>query len=268
MSLLILHYSYSFRKTSTVFSYFWKLFRKTDRSLITNWLLPIISVLALGRVRHFAPLKLYPDGPMYVVTGTISLDDAILESLDWRLRCCYNNEIFILVTGEGAIKKWYPLYLHLAFQLSSLKHTRLFVTGWANFQHRGAFHLIAWPIRPEFLSLYQCQNLVCVSQISSEKEPHSNFIYIFRLDICPKLKHFVLHSTFWLVRVNEKRPLTAWRYTYIYQWENNTSIRFIRCYTKNRFHIYKMANKKILDLFNLLDPVKCHAVLKSKPITA
>ena len=42
----------------------------------------------------------------------------------------------------------------------------------------GAFHLMAWPVRPEFESLFQLKNLVYVSQISSENGPHSNFIEI------------------------------------------------------------------------------------------
>jgi hypothetical protein len=209
---------------------------------------------------------------MYVVTCTISLDNAILESLDWRLRCCYNNEIFILVTGEVAIKKWYPLYLHLAFQLSSLKHTRLFVTGWANFQHRGAFHLIAWPIRPEFLSPYQWQNLVCihVSQISSEKEPHSNFIYIFRLDIYVQssnvlccIQHF---DRFVLMKI-----CALWLPGGIPTFISEKIILLfvsLDVILRTDFIYIKWQIKKILDLFNLLDPVKCHAVLKSKPITA
>ena len=48
---------------------------------------------------------------------------------------------------------------------------------------QGAFHLMAWPVRPGFLSLYQWTDLVYVSQISSENGPHSiNFIKIFRSD--------------------------------------------------------------------------------------
>jgi hypothetical protein len=38
---------------------------------------------------------------------------------------------------------------------------------------QGAFHLMAWPVRPEFLFLYQWKDLVDVSQISSENGPHS-----------------------------------------------------------------------------------------------
>jgi hypothetical protein len=41
---------------------------------------------------------------------------------------------------------------------------------------------MAWPVRPEFLSLHQWKDLVYVSQISSENGPHSNFIWSFRSD--------------------------------------------------------------------------------------
>jgi hypothetical protein len=50
--------------------------------------------------------------------------------------------------------------------LSKLKHS------WNNHQTftlLGSFHLMAWPVRPEFLFLYQWKDLVSVSQISSRK---------------------------------------------------------------------------------------------------
>jgi hypothetical protein len=41
---------------------------------------------------------------------------------------------------------------------------------------------MAWPVRPEFFSLYQWKDLVYVSQISSENGPRSNVINIFQSD--------------------------------------------------------------------------------------
>jgi hypothetical protein len=41
---------------------------------------------------------------------------------------------------------------------------------------------MAWPVRPEFFSLYQWKDLVYVSQISSENGPHSDVINIFQSD--------------------------------------------------------------------------------------
>jgi hypothetical protein len=46
----------------------------------------------------------------------------------------------------------------------------------------GAFHLMAWAVRPKYFSLYQWKDLVYVSQISGENGPHSNVIKIFRSD--------------------------------------------------------------------------------------
>jgi hypothetical protein len=46
----------------------------------------------------------------------------------------------------------------------------------------GAIHLMAWPVRPKFFSLYQWKDPVYVSQMSSENGPHSNCIKIFRSD--------------------------------------------------------------------------------------
>jgi hypothetical protein len=41
---------------------------------------------------------------------------------------------------------------------------------------KGAFHLMACPVRPELFSVYQWKDLVYVSQISSENGPHSDVI--------------------------------------------------------------------------------------------
>ena len=40
----------------------------------------------------------------------------------------------------------------------------------SNNETKGAFHLMAWPIRPKFFSLYQWKDVVYVSQISSEND--------------------------------------------------------------------------------------------------
>jgi hypothetical protein len=59
----------------------------------------------------------------------------------------------------------------------------------------GAFHLMAWPVRPEFFSLYQWKDLVYVSQISSENGPHILILSKFSGQIGRKPKRFVFHST-------------------------------------------------------------------------
>jgi hypothetical protein len=41
---------------------------------------------------------------------------------------------------------------------------------------KGAFQLMAWPVRPKSFYLYQWEDLVYISQISRENGPHSNFI--------------------------------------------------------------------------------------------
>jgi hypothetical protein len=72
-----------------------------------------------------------------------------------------------------------------------------------------AFHLMAWPVRPEFFSLCQWKDLVYVSQISSENGHHSNVIQIFRSDrskaqmpVLCFIQQFDRSG-----RVNPKRPL-------------------------------------------------------------
>jgi hypothetical protein len=59
----------------------------------------------------------------------------------------------------------------------------LFLRGIRSIRNsQGAFHLMVWPVRPEFFSLYQWKDLVYVSQTSSENWPHSNVTKIFQSD--------------------------------------------------------------------------------------
>jgi hypothetical protein len=75
----------------------------------------------------------------------------------------------------------------------------------------GAFHLMDWPVRPEFFSLYQWNDLIHVSQISSENGRHVILMLSkFSGQISPKPKFLCSIQQFDRSdrsgRVNRKRP--------------------------------------------------------------